>query len=105
MRDAKVLVIGGSSGIDEAIATTCARLGSKVTIASCSTEKLEAAVSRIGVGVRHRTIDIRDDESVQAFFASDECFGHVVVSAAEVTIAPVRTVVPAVAKESMDSKF
>jgi len=103
--DRRVLVIGGSSGIGEGVAHMCARHGARVTIASRSPDNLTAAAGRIGAPVETGTIDVRHDESVAAFFADDTVYDHVVVSGANVSIAPVRDLAPADAQRSMNAKF
>jgi NAD(P)-dependent dehydrogenase (short-subunit alcohol dehydrogenase family) len=101
----RILVVGGSSGIGEGIATACSRLGGDVTIASRSPSKLAAAAQRIGADVTSRGIDICDDDSVRQFFATTDPYDHVVVSAASVSIEPVRVAAPSDAQRSMNSKF
>jgi len=105
LKDRRVLVVGGSSGIGEGTATAAAALGARLTIASRSQDKLRAAAARIGHGCETATIDIRDDTSVESFFAEAGTFDHVVMSAAEVQIAPVKTLTVAQAQASMNSKF
>ena len=48
LRDKKVLVIGGGSGMGLAIAETAVREGARVIVASRSEEKLKAACEKIG---------------------------------------------------------
>jgi NAD(P)-dependent dehydrogenase (short-subunit alcohol dehydrogenase family) len=105
LRDQRVLVVGGSSGIGEGTATAAAALGARLTIASRSQDKLRAAAARIGHGCETATVDIRDDTCVESFFAEAGTFDHVVMSAAEVKIAPVKTLSVAEAQASMNSKF
>jgi NAD(P)-dependent dehydrogenase (short-subunit alcohol dehydrogenase family) len=103
--DRRVLVIGGSSGIGEGIAHVCAHHGAHVTIASRSPDNLTAAATRIGAPVEMATIDVRDDDSVAALFANAAPYDHVVVSGANVRVAPVRDLAPTDAQQSMNAKF
>lgn len=105
LENKRVLVVGGSSGIGEGIAIACANQGAKVMIASRSEDKLKAAAAKIGHGVETRTIDTRDDASVETFFAREGQFDHVVMSAAQVVIKPVKDFTVAEAQASMNSKF
>jgi len=105
LKGKRIAVVGGSSGIGEGTAKACAEAGAHVVIASRSQDKLKAAASRIGHGVETATIDIRDDTSVENYFASAGRFDHVVMSAAEVRIAPVKTLTVAEAQTAMNSKF
>jgi NAD(P)-dependent dehydrogenase (short-subunit alcohol dehydrogenase family) len=105
LKDRRVLVVGGSSGIGEGAAKAAVEHGAKVLIASRSADKLRAAAARIGRGCETAVIDTREDASVEAFFTSAGTFDHVVMSAAQVTIGPVRTLSVADAQASMNSKF
>jgi NAD(P)-dependent dehydrogenase (short-subunit alcohol dehydrogenase family) len=98
-------VVGGSSGIGEGAAKMAAAHGARVLIASRSEEKLRAAATRIGYDCETGIIDTREDASVETFFAKAGSFDHVVMSAAQVTIAPVRTLSMHDAQASMNSKF
>jgi NAD(P)-dependent dehydrogenase (short-subunit alcohol dehydrogenase family) len=105
LKNKRVLVVGGSSGIGEGAAIAAAALGAKVVIASRSEDKLKAAAARIGHGCETAGIDTRDDASVEAFFARAGAFDHVVMSAAQVNIQPVKSFSVAEAQASMNSKF
>ncbi|RQS07088.1 SDR family oxidoreductase [Burkholderia sp. Bp8998] len=105
LKDQKVLVVGGSSGIGEATARAFAACGASVMIASRDAAKLAASADRIGYGVRTGVMDITDDASVRAFLDSAGEFDHVVVSAAQTPTGPVRGLELAGAYAAMDSKF
>lgn len=105
LKQKDVLVVGGSSGIGEGAAKAAAAHGARVTIASRSQDKLRAAAARIGHDCKTGTIDICDDASVEAFFAAAGSFDHVVMSAAQVQIAPVKTLSVVEAQAAMNSKF
>jgi len=101
----KVLVVGGSSGIGAAAAKALAELGAEVTIASRDPAKLQAAAERIGGAVRTAVLDTTNDAGVEAFFAAQGEFDHVVVSAAQTASGPVQKLPLVDAYASMNSKF
>jgi NAD(P)-dependent dehydrogenase (short-subunit alcohol dehydrogenase family) len=105
LKGARVLVIGGSSGIGLATAAAAAEDGGSVTIASRSKAKLDEALARIGGGARAVVLDTGDEAAVERFFAGEDAWDHVVVSAAQTTSGPVRTFGLADAKVAMESKF
>lgn len=103
--EARVLVVGGSSGIGEATAQAFASEGAQVVIASRHQDKLDAAAARIGHGVATAVLDTTDDAAVEAYFAAAGSFDHIVVSAAQTPGGPVRALPLADAYAAMDSKF
>jgi NAD(P)-dependent dehydrogenase (short-subunit alcohol dehydrogenase family) len=105
LKAARVLVVGGSSGIGLATAAAAAEHGGSVTIASRSKAKLDEALARIGGGARAVVLDTGDEAAVERFFAGEDAWDHVVVSAAQTTSGPVRTFGLADAKVAMESKF
>ena len=101
----KVLVVGGSSGIGEAAAQALAALGAEVTIASRDPARLQAAAQRLGGAVRTAVLDTANDAGVEAFFAAQEAYDHIVISAAQTASGPVRQLPLGDAYAAMNSKF
>lgn len=99
-----VAVFGGSSGIGLATARAARGLGAKVTIVSRNADRLRDAAAAIG-GAETAAIDVRDAEAVAGFFAAREAFHHVVVSAAELAVGPLRRRTLAESRAAFDSKF
>jgi len=104
-KGAKVLVVGGSSGIGQSTAAAFAAAGARVTIASRSAAKLDAAAIAIGHGVATVVLDVTNDQMVQDYFATCDAWDHVVVSAAQTTGGPARQLPLQSAYAAMDSKF
>jgi NAD(P)-dependent dehydrogenase (short-subunit alcohol dehydrogenase family) len=105
LNNKRFLVIGGSSGIGLALASTAAKAGATVTIASRSQSKLDAALATIGDTARAVTLDTGDEAAVARFFADEAPWDHIVVPAAQTPSGPVRTLGLADAKSAMESKF
>lgn len=99
-----VAVFGGSSGIGLATAEAAQALGAKVTIASRTEARLREAASRLG-GAEVAALDIRDADAVRRFFDEREPFHHVVVSAAELAVGPLRKRSLDEERAAVDSKF
>lgn len=75
------VVIGGSSGIGLATARRLAGQGFRVTIASRSQEKLDAAAREIGGGVHTKRFDATGGaEKAASFFAGIGPFDHLVLA-------------------------
>lgn len=105
LKDQRVLVVGGSSGIGQAVAHGFARAGAQVTIASRNADRLRQAAAAIGGQVATRVLDTGDAPALAAFFAGEAAFDHVFVSAAQTATGPVRTLALDAAQQAMDSKF
>src|SRR5690242_20681424 len=103
--NARVLVIGGSSGIGLATARKAAEAGARVTIASRSRAKLDAAVAELAPNAKAVALDTGDEAAVEAFFAGEDAFDHIVISAAQTPSGPVRGLSLADARTAMESKF
>lgn len=103
--DARVLIVGGSSGIGLATAAAFAAAGARVTIASRSADKLAAAAEAIAQPVATAVLDVTSDDDVADFFAAGEPWDHAVVSAAHTRGGPARQLPMADAHAAMDSKF
>jgi NAD(P)-dependent dehydrogenase (short-subunit alcohol dehydrogenase family) len=100
-----LLFIGGSSGIGFAAARLAAEAGAAVTIASRSSERVAAAVAKLGGGAKGRMLDVTDDAAVEQFFADGAVWDHVVVTGSEVHMNAVRQQTMEAAYAAVDSKF
>lgn len=105
LANTRVLVIGGSSGIGEAIARRSAESGAEVTIASRSTDKLTRAAETIGHRVSTAVLDTSDNSAVEHFFAHNPPWDHLIVSSAATARGGMRAMSLEDAYASMDSKF
>ena len=101
----RLLVVGGSSGIGRATAMLAAGMGARVTIASRSSAKIDAAVRAIGREAEGRPLDVTRDADVEGFFSDSTVWDHVIVTGSDVRIAPVRELPIEVAHSAFDSKF
>jgi NAD(P)-dependent dehydrogenase (short-subunit alcohol dehydrogenase family) len=104
LKNARVLVLGGSSGIGLATAAAAAAAGAAVTIASRSQAKLDAALPKLSKG-RAIVLDTGDAGAIERFFAEEAPWDHVIVSAAQTTTGSVRALDLADARAAMESKF
>jgi NAD(P)-dependent dehydrogenase (short-subunit alcohol dehydrogenase family) len=101
----RVLVLGGSSGIGLATARAAAAGGAKVTIASRSSEKVNAAVAQLGSGSNGAALDTTNDAALEAFFAQQPEWDHIVVSVAAGRSAGLRDLSLPDAYGNMNAKF
>ena len=80
---AKVVVIGGASGVGYAVAAAALEAGAQVVVGSSQTPRIEAAAKRLGRGAKGHTVDVKDEPSVAAFFTAAGPFDHLVFTAGD----------------------
>lgn len=80
---AKVLVIGGASGVGFAVAAAALGEGAQVVVGSSQPARIEAAAKALGRGAVGRTVDVKDEASVAAFFDAAGAFDHLVFTAGD----------------------
>ena len=81
LKDKRILVIGGGSGIGFGVARGAAREGATVTIASRNAEKLARAAQTIAAA--SATVDVNDERNVAQFFERHGAFDHIAFTAGE----------------------
>lgn len=82
LRQKRVVVIGGTSGIGLAVAQGAIADGANVVVGSSSTNKLDAVAQKLQ-GAEAIAINVRDESSVEAFFAKVGAFDHLVFTAGD----------------------
>ena len=105
LKNQRVLVIGGSSGMGLAIAAATADAGASVTIASRNEEKLTAVATKLSGAVHIAVLDTGDNGLLERFFEKQTTWDHVVISAAQTRTGSVRSLSLTDAKAAMESKF
>lgn len=80
---AKVVVIGGASGVGFAVAAAAMQAGAAVVVGSSRAPRTEAAAARLGPGAKGHPVDVRDEGSVAAFFDAAGPFDHLVFTAGD----------------------
>jgi NAD(P)-dependent dehydrogenase (short-subunit alcohol dehydrogenase family) len=79
---ARVLVIGGGSGIGYAVAEGALAEGASVTVASSNAQRVEAAAARLGGGATAARLDATDEADVAGFFEAN-AFDHIAYTAGD----------------------
>jgi NAD(P)-dependent dehydrogenase (short-subunit alcohol dehydrogenase family) len=82
LKDARVLIVGGSSGIGFAVAQAAQTEGARITIASSNPDKLADAAGRLG-HAESAILDVTDEAGVAAYFAQAGLFDHIVSTAGD----------------------
>jgi NAD(P)-dependent dehydrogenase (short-subunit alcohol dehydrogenase family) len=105
LKGSRVLVLGGSSGIGLAAAQGAAAAGAKVTVASRSGDKVNAAIATIGGGASGLPLDTTNDAALEAFFSTQPEWDHIVVSVAAGRSAGIHDMTLQDAYGNMNAKF
>jgi NAD(P)-dependent dehydrogenase (short-subunit alcohol dehydrogenase family) len=103
LKDKKVVVVGGSSGIGLATAQLAKAQGADVTIASRSTDKVNTAAKQLGVA--GLIADVTNDDSIVNLFKICGPVDHVIVSAAQLKSGPFRTLSMEDARSTLEGKL
>lgn len=82
LNEARILIVGGGSGIGFAVAQAARAEGAAVTIASTDAARLAGASQRLG-GADSAVLDLTDEAAVAAFFAGSGPFDHIVSTAGD----------------------
>ncbi|MDT7532010.1 SDR family oxidoreductase [Sphingobium sp. SA2] len=92
LQDKKIVVIGGSSGIGQAVAARALAEGASVVIGGRSQEKLDAARRALGGKVTTIAFDAGDPEGAANAYGEIGPIDHFLSTAASLTYAPVTTI-------------
>lgn len=83
LANARVVIVGGSSGIGLATARAAVEQGAEVVILSSRQASIDRALSRLDAHVTGHTLDVLDEEAVAAFFNDLGAFDHLAYTAGE----------------------
>lgn len=79
----RILIVGGGSGIGYAVAEGCVAQDAAVTIASTNLDRVTKAAAQLGGGTKAARLDVTDEAGVEAFFAQQPGFDHIVTTAGD----------------------
>ena len=105
LKEKKVVIIGGSSGMGLASAKAAAAEGAYVLIAGRSQEKLRRALDEIEGEADAHTLDVTQEEAVKDFFVRLGAFDHLVTTAATGAVGAFLELEPADVRGVFESKF
>jgi NAD(P)-dependent dehydrogenase (short-subunit alcohol dehydrogenase family) len=101
---ARIVVVGGSSGIGKAVAALAAEAGAQVVVGSRSEEKLARTAKEIE-GISTAVVDVTDEQSVRSFFAGMEGMDHLVVCPGDVATGSVYDMPMDAVRGCLDTKI
>lgn len=83
LKDQRIVILGGTSGIGFATAEAAAREGASVVIASSTQARVERAVAALPAGTEGRVADLSEESQIRELFAGIGPFDHLVYTAGE----------------------
>jgi NAD(P)-dependent dehydrogenase (short-subunit alcohol dehydrogenase family) len=86
LRNKRVVILGGSSGIGLAVARQAAAEGADVVIASSNAQRVNQAVATLGGDQKRakgQALDLTDEQAIHAFFENLGTFDHLVFTAGD----------------------
>jgi NAD(P)-dependent dehydrogenase (short-subunit alcohol dehydrogenase family) len=100
-----VVIIGGSSGVGEAIARLAIAEGARVVIAGRDQERLANAKSRLGASAVGFSVDITDRTAVEGLFAEVGSLDHLMITAGDVNKGTLKDMDPDQLRSTMEVRF
>src|SRR3981189_2881724 len=83
LQDARIVILGGTSGLGFATAQAAARERARVVIASSSGERVDRAVAALPAGTEGFVVDVSREDDIARFFATVGPFDPLVFTAGE----------------------
>src|SRR5580658_8835453 len=77
----RIVVLGGSSGIGQAVAQAAAQEGAALVIASSNRARVDAALKTLPAGTQGHAVDLGSEAAIAALFAQLGGFDHLVYTA------------------------
>lgn len=83
LKGKKVIILGGSSGLGFAAAKAADAEGAQVIIVSSNQKNIDKALLELSAGSAGFVVNLRDEQSIKAFFTETGNFDHLIYTAAE----------------------
>jgi len=105
LKDSRIVITGGGSGIGLATARLAAERGATVVLMGRRESKLQGAVESIGSSASYRVLDVTDADAVGRVFSALGRIDHLVTCAAGITIGPFAELPENAFREFFEVKF
>jgi len=83
LRNKKVIILGGSSGIGLAVAKAVSADGAEVTIVSSNQERIDSALEQLPKSAKGRAVNLADEDQIATLFNTIDKFDHLLFTAGE----------------------
>ena len=83
LKDKRIIVLGGTSGIGLAVAEAAAADGARLLVASSDDARVKRALTTLPAGAEGRALDLSNAAAIEAFFDAVGPFDHLVYTAGE----------------------
>jgi NAD(P)-dependent dehydrogenase (short-subunit alcohol dehydrogenase family) len=83
LRNKRVVILGGSSGIGLAVAQQVVEHGAELVVASSNTQRVQQAITSLGGKAQGHTLNLLDETAIQTFFQKLGDFDHLVFTAGD----------------------
>ena len=106
MKDKRIVIVGGGTGIGLCLAEQLVNLGARVVIASRDIQKIETVCAKLGALASAYQLDASDEQAVIQFFSDLGQFDHLVVTIRpDHLTAPFTESAPSDSRGAFDAKF
>jgi NAD(P)-dependent dehydrogenase (short-subunit alcohol dehydrogenase family) len=83
LKDKRIIILGGTSGIGLAVAQGAARDGAQVLVASSDETRVKQALTTLPTNAEGRALDLSNATAIESFFDTAGPFDHLVYTAGE----------------------
>jgi NAD(P)-dependent dehydrogenase (short-subunit alcohol dehydrogenase family) len=83
LKNKRIVILGGSSGIGLAVAQLAAAQGAELVIASSNAQRVQQATTTLGNKAEGHTLDLLDEHAIATFFEKLGGFDHLVFTAGD----------------------
>jgi NAD(P)-dependent dehydrogenase (short-subunit alcohol dehydrogenase family) len=83
LKDKRIVILGGTSGIGLATAQAAAQDGAAIVVASSRQRSVDNALATLPAGTEGRALDLSNEEAVRGLFDRIGAFDHLVFTAGE----------------------
>ena len=105
LKSARVLIVGGSSGIGLAVAHCVTKLGAHAHLIARSSERLEEAKAELGKEVCVTAADMAQESEIRAAVSNQRSIDHLVITAGEFRLGTIRTTSADRMRSILDDRF
>ncbi|MEV0698744.1 SDR family oxidoreductase [Saccharopolyspora sp. NPDC050389] len=105
LRDSRVVILGGTSGIGLATARAAGQAGAAVVVGGRDSDRLGRALDLLGPTAEGHVVDVDDASSIERFFDATGSLDHLLVTPSRLIPVPVSETTEEQVRPALDLRF